>query len=87
MLRCLGNVLACGACEAAGCPAGVEDARLLAALCVFSQTYLTSHCALSRESLWVLNNLTGSMNDQIKIQLNPNCSAYFVSLIKAIIIY
>ncbi|XP_062855811.1 transmembrane and coiled-coil domain-containing protein 6 isoform X1 [Trichomycterus rosablanca] len=58
LLRCLGNLLACGVCEAAGCLVGVEDVRLLAALCVFSQTYLTSHCALSRESLWVLNNLT-----------------------------
>ncbi|TSY55760.1 Transmembrane and coiled-coil domain-containing protein 6 [Bagarius yarrelli] len=58
LLRCLGNMLASGVCEAAGCSAGVEDVRLLAALCVFSQTYLTAHCALSRESLWVLNNLT-----------------------------
>ncbi|XP_053361707.1 transmembrane and coiled-coil domain-containing protein 6 [Clarias gariepinus] len=58
LLRCMGNMLASGVCEAAGCSAGVEDVRLLAALCVFSQTYLTSHCALSRESLWVLNNLT-----------------------------
>ncbi|KAI5620633.1 transmembrane and coiled-coil domain-containing protein 6 isoform X1 [Silurus asotus] len=58
LLRCLGNMLASGVCEAAGCSAGVEDVRLLAALCVFSQTYLTSYCALSRESLWVLNNLT-----------------------------
>ncbi|XP_047658156.1 transmembrane and coiled-coil domain-containing protein 6 isoform X2 [Tachysurus fulvidraco] len=58
LLRCLGNMLASGVCEAAGCTVGKEDVRLLAALCVFSQTYLTSHCALSRESLWVLNNLT-----------------------------
>ncbi|KAK2838649.1 hypothetical protein Q7C36_013463 [Tachysurus vachellii] len=58
LLRCLGNMLASGVCEAAGCTVGIEDVRLLAALCVFSQTYLTSHCALSRESLWVLNNLT-----------------------------
>ncbi|MCI4380080.1 hypothetical protein PGIGA_G00235780 [Pangasianodon gigas] len=58
LLRCLGNMLASGVCEAAGCSAGIEDVRLLAALCVFSQAYLTSHCALSRESLWVLNNLT-----------------------------
>ncbi|XP_026773467.3 transmembrane and coiled-coil domain-containing protein 6 [Pangasianodon hypophthalmus] len=58
LLRCLGNMLASGECEAAGCSAGIEDVRLLAALCVFSQAYLTSHCALSRESLWVLNNLT-----------------------------
>ncbi|XP_017329902.1 transmembrane and coiled-coil domain-containing protein 6 isoform X2 [Ictalurus punctatus] len=58
LLRCLGNMLASGVREPAGCSAGVEDVRLLAALCVFSQTYLTSHCALSRESLWVLNNLT-----------------------------
>uniref|UniRef100_A0A8C1T2K7 Transmembrane and coiled-coil domains 6 n=1 Tax=Cyprinus carpio TaxID=7962 RepID=A0A8C1T2K7_CYPCA len=35
-----------------------EDTRLLAALCVFSQVYLHPHPALSRESLWVLNNLT-----------------------------
>ncbi|KAI4893715.1 hypothetical protein NFI96_012169 [Prochilodus magdalenae] len=58
LLRFLGNLLASGVCEGAGCPVGLEDARLLAALCVFSQSYLSSHSALTRESLWVLNNLT-----------------------------
>ncbi|XP_066505934.1 transmembrane and coiled-coil domain-containing protein 6 [Hoplias malabaricus] len=60
LLRCLGNLVASRVFEGAGCPAGLEDARLLAALCVFSQIYLPSHSALSRESLWVLNNLTAS---------------------------
>ncbi|XP_076877855.1 transmembrane and coiled-coil domain-containing protein 6 [Brachyhypopomus gauderio] len=58
LLRCLGNMLATGACEGAASPLAVEDVRLLAALCVFSQTYLSSHSALTRESLWVINNLT-----------------------------
>ncbi|XP_026872339.2 transmembrane and coiled-coil domain-containing protein 6 isoform X1 [Electrophorus electricus] len=58
LLRCLGNLLATEVYEGAGCPVGVEDARLLVALCVFSQAYLSSHSALTRESLWVLNNLT-----------------------------
>ncbi|XP_072519606.1 transmembrane and coiled-coil domain-containing protein 6 isoform X2 [Salminus brasiliensis] len=58
LLRCLGNLLASGVCEGGRCPAGLEDARLLAALCVFSQAYLPSHSALTRECLWVLNNLT-----------------------------
>ncbi|KAL6480368.1 hypothetical protein MHYP_G00114010 [Metynnis hypsauchen] len=58
LLRCLGNLLASGVCEGAGCPVGLEDARLLGALCVFCQSYLSSHFALTRESLWVLNNLT-----------------------------
>lgn len=54
LLRCLGNLLVSG-----GCDVMPEDTRLLAALCVFSQAYLHSHAGLSRESLWVLNNLTG----------------------------
>uniref|UniRef100_W5KE02 Transmembrane and coiled-coil domains 6 n=1 Tax=Astyanax mexicanus TaxID=7994 RepID=W5KE02_ASTMX len=58
LLRCLGNLLASGVCEGGRCPVGLEDARLLAALCVFSQAYLPTHSALTRESLWVLNNLT-----------------------------
>uniref|UniRef100_A0A8C1BFR0 Transmembrane and coiled-coil domains 6 n=1 Tax=Cyprinus carpio carpio TaxID=630221 RepID=A0A8C1BFR0_CYPCA len=52
LLRCLGNLLVSGG------DVKPEDTRLLAALCVFSQVYLHPHPALSRESLWVLNNLT-----------------------------
>ncbi|XP_057205906.1 transmembrane and coiled-coil domain-containing protein 6 [Triplophysa rosa] len=55
LLRCLGNLLVSGECDVMP-----EDTRLLAALCVFSQAYLQSHAGLSRESLWVLNNLTAS---------------------------
>lgn len=55
LLRCLGNLLVSG-----GCDVMPEDTRLLAALCVFSQAYLHPHAGLSRESLWVLNNLTAS---------------------------
>ncbi|KAL1261696.1 hypothetical protein QQF64_006961 [Cirrhinus molitorella] len=52
LLRCLGNLLVSGG------DVMPEDTRLLAALCVFSQAYLHPQPALSRESLWVLNNLT-----------------------------
>ncbi|RXN29182.1 transmembrane and coiled-coil domain-containing 6 isoform X1 [Labeo rohita] len=52
LLRCLGNLLVSGG------DVMPEDTRLLAALCVFSQAYLHPHPALSRESLWALNNLT-----------------------------
>ncbi|XP_016098519.1 transmembrane and coiled-coil domain-containing protein 6-like [Sinocyclocheilus grahami] len=52
LLRCLGNLLVSGG------DVKPEDTRLLAALCVFSQVYLHPHPALSRESLWALNNLT-----------------------------
>lgn len=52
LLRCLGNLLASGG------DVIPEDTRLLAALCVFAQIYLHLHPALSRESLWTLNNLT-----------------------------
>lgn len=55
LLRCLGNLLV-----SEGCDVMPEDTRLLAALCVFSQAYLQPHMGLSRESLWVLNNLTAS---------------------------
>ncbi len=44
-----------------------EDTRLLAALCVFSQAYLHPHPALSRESLWVLNNLTGEQDVRMHV--------------------
>uniref|UniRef100_A0A672Q8U8 Transmembrane and coiled-coil domains 6 n=1 Tax=Sinocyclocheilus grahami TaxID=75366 RepID=A0A672Q8U8_SINGR len=52
LLRCLGNLLVSGG------DVMPEDTRLLAVLCVFSQAYLHPHPALSRETLWVLNNLT-----------------------------
>lgn len=77
LLRCLGNLLVSGG------DVMPEDTRLLAALCVFSQTYLHLHPALSRESLWALNNLTGeqdisthllkmisiSINSEVKLKL------------------
>ncbi|TRY90112.1 hypothetical protein DNTS_031605 [Danionella cerebrum] len=52
LLRCLGNLLVSGGDVMA------EDSRLLVALCVFCQVYLHRYPSLSRESLWVLNNLT-----------------------------
>lgn len=78
LLRCLGNLLASGVCEGGRCPVGLEDARLLAALCVFSQAYLPTHSALTRESLWVLNNLTAGST--------PFCSALlFFNVVPALI--
>ncbi|XP_030622468.1 transmembrane and coiled-coil domain-containing protein 6 [Chanos chanos] len=56
LLRCLGNLLV--SLEGENPELYVEDSRILAALCVFTQTYLQPHPALARESLWVLNNLT-----------------------------
>lgn len=81
LLRCLGNLLVSGG------DVMPEDTRLLAALCVFSQTYLHLHPALSRESLWALNNLTGeqdvsmhllkmisiSINSAVKLKLKWTC--------------
>ncbi|KAJ8015334.1 hypothetical protein DPEC_G00025040 [Dallia pectoralis] len=56
LLRCVGNLLLSG-------PLGtlqshVNDSRFLAALCAFAQVFLQTHPALTRESVWVLNNLT-----------------------------
>lgn len=35
------------------------DVRIVVALCALLQTYLQTQPALARESVWVLNNLTG----------------------------
>lgn len=57
LLRCVGNLLLSGPLGAL--QPQLNDSRLLAALCAFPQAFLQTHPALARESVWVLNNLTG----------------------------
>ncbi|KAL4631366.1 transmembrane and coiled-coil domain-containing protein 6 isoform X2 [Arapaima gigas] len=56
LLRCIGNLLAGDLLD--GLVPQLGDSRLLVALCVLAQIFLQPHPALTRESLWVLNNLT-----------------------------
>uniref|UniRef100_A0AAY4CJG9 Transmembrane and coiled-coil domain-containing protein 6 n=1 Tax=Denticeps clupeoides TaxID=299321 RepID=A0AAY4CJG9_9TELE len=56
LVRCLGNLLASSACE--NTEECVRDTRVLSALCGFSHRVLQMHPALTKETLWVVNNLT-----------------------------
>ncbi|CAB1337020.1 unnamed protein product [Coregonus sp. 'balchen'] len=69
LLRCVGNLLLSGPLGAL--QPQLNDSRLLAALCAFSQAFLQTHPALARESIWVLNNLTAAADSSVF------CSALF----------
>ncbi|XP_051869777.1 transmembrane and coiled-coil domain-containing protein 6 isoform X2 [Pristis pectinata] len=54
--RCLGNLIA--SCEAALCRGQLLDCRVLQALSSIISKFLQSQPSVTRECLWVLNNLT-----------------------------